>query len=135
MLDWARLLAFITGTVDQERQYLAIENRTPKAQLNGRRLLLSDVERASLPEIGHRLGRNAPEDVATAVKPDTRLGGYRRLVACDRDGQLTQAYRSLRASLNSCATASARSAGPPFMGCRIVAISAAPVPLGTEPAR
>ncbi len=59
-MDWARLLAYITGTVDQElllrNEYLATENRIFKAQLKGR-LLLSDAERASLAEIGHRLGR------------------------------------------------------------------------------
>ena len=80
MMDWARLLAYITGTVDQElllrNEYLAKENRILKAQLKGR-LLLCDAERASLAEIGHRLGRRALEDVATAAKPDTILGWYR----------------------------------------------------------
>jgi len=89
MMDWARLLAYITGTVDQElllrNEYLATENRILKAQLTGR-LLLSDAERASLAEIGHRLGRKALEDVATTAKPDTILGWYRRLVARKFDG-------------------------------------------------
>ena len=62
------MLAYITGTVDQElllrNEYLATENRILKAQLKGR-LLLSDAERASLAEVGHRLGRKALEDVAT----------------------------------------------------------------------
>ncbi|MCP4901488.1 MAG: helix-turn-helix domain-containing protein, partial [bacterium] len=88
-MDWARMLAYITGTVDQElllrNEYLATENRILKAQLKGR-LLLSDAERASLAEIGHRLGRKALEDVATAAKPDTILGWYRRLVARKFDG-------------------------------------------------
>ena len=44
------------------------------------------AERASLAEIGHRLGRKALEDVATAAKPDTILGWYRRLVARKFDG-------------------------------------------------
>ena len=56
-----------------------------KAQLKGR-LLLCDAERASLAEIGHRLGRKALEDVATAAKPETILGWYRRLVARKFDG-------------------------------------------------
>ena len=59
-MDWARILAFITGMVDQEllarNEYLAVENRILKAQLKGR-LKLSDAERATLAEIGHRLGR------------------------------------------------------------------------------
>ena len=61
-MEWARILAFITGTVDQElllrNEYLAAENRILRGQLNGR-LKLSDVERAKLGEIGHRLGRKA----------------------------------------------------------------------------
>lgn len=59
-MDWARILAFVTGMVDQEllarNEYLAAENRILKAQLKGR-LKLSDAERATLGEIGHRLGR------------------------------------------------------------------------------
>ena len=59
-MDWPRLLAYITGTVDQElllrNEYLRTENRILKAQIEGR-LLLSDAERATLAEIGHRLGR------------------------------------------------------------------------------
>ncbi len=61
-MDWARILAYITGTVDQEllsrNEYLVTENRILKRQLKGR-LLLSDAERATLGEIGHRLGRKA----------------------------------------------------------------------------
>jgi len=54
------------------------------------RLLLCDAERASLAEIGHRLGRKALEEVATAAKPDTILGWYRRLVARKFDGSKTR---------------------------------------------
>ena len=39
-MDWARILAFVTGTVDQEllarNEYLAAENRIMKVQLKGR---------------------------------------------------------------------------------------------------
>jgi putative transposase len=39
-MDWARMLAYVTGTVDQEllarNEYLTAENRIVKAQLNGR---------------------------------------------------------------------------------------------------
>ncbi len=88
-MDWARILAYITGTVDQEllsrNEYLVTENRILKRQLKGR-LLLSDAERATLGEFGHRLGRKALADVATAAKPDTILGWYRRLVARKIDG-------------------------------------------------
>ncbi len=55
-MDWARMLAYITGTVDPElllrNEYLATENRILKAQLKGR-LLLTEAERATLGEIGH----------------------------------------------------------------------------------
>ena len=88
-MHWARILAYITGTVDQElllrNEYLVAENRILKAQVEGR-LLLSDAERATLGEIGHRLGRKALEDVANAARPDTILGWYRRLVARKFDG-------------------------------------------------
>jgi len=39
-MNWARILAYVTGTVDQElllrNEYLAAENRILKAQLTGR---------------------------------------------------------------------------------------------------
>src|SRR3981189_613744 len=70
------MLAYVTGTVDQELlardEYLAAENRILKVQLNGR-LKLSDAERGVLGEIGHRLGRKVLADVATVARPDTIL--------------------------------------------------------------
>lgn len=88
-MQWARILAYITGTVDQElllrNEYLVAENRILRSQLK-ERLRLSDVERATLGEIGHRLGRKALDDVANAARPDTILGWYRRLVARKFDG-------------------------------------------------
>ena len=66
-MDWPRMLAYITGTVDQElllrNEYLAAENRILKGQIKTR-LQLSDAERAALAEIGHRLGHKALEEVA-----------------------------------------------------------------------
>lgn len=86
---WARMLAYITGTVDQElllrNEYLAAENRILKAQVKGR-LLLSEAEKGTLAEIAHRLGRKALEEVAAAAKPDTILGWYRQLIANKFDG-------------------------------------------------
>jgi putative transposase len=88
-MDWARILAYVTGTVDQEllarHEYLAAENRILKAQLNGK-LKLSDAERGVLGKIGHRLGRKVLADVATIARPDTILGWYRKLVARKFDG-------------------------------------------------
>src|SRR5258705_9845222 len=88
-MDWARILAFVTGMVDQDllaqNEYLAAENRILKAQLKGR-LKLSDAERATLGEIGHRLGRKVLAEVATIARPDTILAWYRKLVAHKFDG-------------------------------------------------
>src|SRR3981189_1838910 len=88
-MDWARILAYVTGTVDQEllarNEYLAAENRILKAQLDGP-LKLSDAERGALGEIGHRLGRKVLADVATIARPHTILGWYRKLVARKFDG-------------------------------------------------
>ena len=59
---WARMLAYITGTVDQElllrNEYLAAENRILRAQIKGR-LLLSYAEKVTLAEIAQRLGGQA----------------------------------------------------------------------------
>src|SRR5260370_6704553 len=86
---WARMLAFVTGTIDQElllrNEYLAAENRILRSQIKGR-LLLSEAEKATLSEIAHRLGRAGLEDVATTAKPDTILGWYRKLIANKFDG-------------------------------------------------
>jgi putative transposase len=50
-MDWARMLAYITGTVDQElllrNEYLVAENRILKAQLKSP-LRLTDAERTTL---------------------------------------------------------------------------------------
>ena len=81
---WLRLLAYVTGSVNQElllqNEYLAAENRILRAKLPSR-LRLSDPERATLAEIGKRVGRKALREVACVAKPDTILAWYRRLVA------------------------------------------------------
>ncbi len=94
-MDWVHILAYITGTVDQElllrNEYLAAENRILKAQIKTR-LLLTDTEKATLAEIAHRLGRKALADVANAAKPDTILGWYRKLIARKFDGFKSSRY-------------------------------------------
>jgi putative transposase len=86
---WARLLAYVSGTVNQElllrNEYLAAENRILRGQIKGR-LLLSEGEKATLAEIAHRLPRMVLEDVAATAKPDTILGWYRKLIANKFDG-------------------------------------------------
>ena len=88
-MEWARILAYITGTMDQQlllrNEYPVAENRILKAQLQAR-LRLSDAERARLGEIGHRLGRKVLSEVATAASPETILAWYRRFVARKFDG-------------------------------------------------
>jgi putative transposase len=56
---------------------------------------LSDAERATLGEIGHRLGRKALEEVTQAARPDTILGWFRRLVARKFDGSKSRLYPGL----------------------------------------
>src|SRR2546425_10566856 len=81
---WARLLAYVSGTVDQElllrKEYLAAENRILRGQIESR-LLLSEGEKATLAEIGHLLGRMVLEDVAATAKPETIRGWDRKLIA------------------------------------------------------
>ena len=88
-MDWKHLLAYITGTVDQElllrNEYLVTENRLLRHQLTGR-MRLTDGERTTLAEIGHKLGKQALKEVATIVKPATILAWHRKLVAQKFDG-------------------------------------------------
>ena len=88
-MNWKRLLAYITGSVDQElllrNKYLVTENRILKNQIKGR-LRLTDSERMSLAEVGKRLGRQALSEVAQIVRPETILGWHRKLVARKFDG-------------------------------------------------
>ena len=87
-MDWRKAVAYITGTVDEElllrNEYLSAENRILIQQLQGR-LRLTDPQRQTLAEIGHRLGLKALADVANIVRPETTLSWY-RLVAKKFDG-------------------------------------------------
>jgi hypothetical protein len=82
-MDWKHILAYITGTVDQEllvrNEYLVTENPILRSRITGR-VRLTDGERTTLAEIGKKLGRQALEDVASIVKPDTILAWHRKLV-------------------------------------------------------
>ena len=70
--NWAHLLAYVTGLVNQElllqSEYLASENRILRGHLPSR-LRLSDPERATLAEIGRRLGRKALANAACVAIP------------------------------------------------------------------
>src|SRR5215471_17907540 len=88
-MDWKHLLAYITGTVDQElllrNEYLVTENRILRDQIT-RRIRLTNGERTTLATLGQKLGKQALKEVAHIVKPDTILGWHRQLVAQKFDG-------------------------------------------------
>jgi putative transposase len=92
---WARLLAFVTGLVNQrlllQCEYLVAENRILRSHLPSR-LRLSDPERSTLAEIGKRLGRKHLAEIACVVKPDTILAWYRRLISRKFDGSKHRSY-------------------------------------------
>src|SRR5437764_8153041 len=93
--SWARLLAYVTGLMNQrlllQCEYLIAENRILRSHLSDN-LRLSDSERRTLAEIGRRLGRKLPSEVACVAKPETILGWYRRLIARKFDGSKHRAY-------------------------------------------
>jgi transposase InsO family protein len=88
-MGWTQLLAYITGSVDEElllrNEYLATENRILRNQIQGR-VRLSDGERKTLAKIGKKLSKQALEEIATTVKPDTILAWHRKLIAKKFDG-------------------------------------------------
>ena len=90
-MDWKHLLAYITGTVDQElllrNEYLVTENRILRNQITGR-VRLTDGERKTLAAIGQKLGKQALAEVAKIVTPDTILAWHRKLIAQKFDGSL-----------------------------------------------
>src|SRR5215469_14110261 len=92
---WVRLLAYITGMVNQrlllQCEYLLAENRILRSQVPTR-LRLSDAQRSTLAEIGKRLGRKYLAEVACVAKPATILAWYRRLVAQKLDGSKRRSY-------------------------------------------
>jgi putative transposase len=92
---WARLLAYVSGLVNQrlllQCEYLAAENRILRSYLPPR-LRLSDPERSTLAEIGKRLGRTLLAEVACVAKPETILAWYRRLIARKFDGSKSRSY-------------------------------------------
>ena len=88
-MDWKTLLAYITGSVEEQlllrNAYVVEENRILRNQIDGR-VQLTDAERQTLAVIGKKLGKQALEEVATIVKPATILAWHRTLVAQKFDG-------------------------------------------------
>ncbi len=68
-MEWKTVLAYITGTVDQElllrNEYLVAENRILRNQITGR-VRLTDGERTTLAALGKRLGKQALCDESTS---------------------------------------------------------------------
>jgi transposase InsO family protein len=88
-MDWKQLLVYISGSVEEDLllriEFLVAENRILRHQVKGR-LQLDDTERRTLAEIGKKLSKQALEEIATIVKPDTILAWHRKLVAQKFDG-------------------------------------------------
>jgi len=74
-MEWNTLLAYITGTVDQElllrNEYLVAENRILRKQITGR-VRLNDGERTTLAALGKRLGNKALAEVTCPLKTDPK---------------------------------------------------------------
>ena len=78
------LLISVAAWINRHQQvieYLVEENRVLKDQLKGRRLRLTDDQRRRLAAKGKRIGRQALNQVATIVTPDTIMRWHRRLIA------------------------------------------------------
>ena len=94
-MEWKTLLAYITGTVDQEllvrNEYLVAENRILRRQITGR-VQLTDGERTTLAAFGKRLTKKALAEVMSVVKPETLLAWHRKLIAKKFDGSQHRRY-------------------------------------------
>ena len=100
-MNWKKMLAYVTGSVDQElllrKQYLITENRILRNQIKGR-LMLSDPERLNLATIAKQLSRKALEEIAQIVRPETLLAWHRRLIAKKFDGSSNRQGVELRST-------------------------------------
>jgi hypothetical protein len=90
-----RLLAYVTGMANQQlllqNKYLVVENRILRAHLRSR-LRLTDPQRATLAEIGKRLGSQMLQQIASVAKPQTILAWYRKLIVRKFDGSKYRRY-------------------------------------------
>ena len=102
-MDWKTLLAYITGSVDEElllrNEYLVTENRILRQQIKGR-VQLTDAERRSLAEIGQLLedetarARNR-ERFRSTSDPDER-----KAIIRDAFGRIDRQIASLREKID-----------------------------------
>ena len=110
---WARLLAFVTGLVNQElllrNEYLGGRESHPQSP-PAHPAFVSRIRSAPhWPKSRKRLGRKALKDIAGVAKPDTILAWYRRLVAQKFDGSRQRQLSGPPAGLTG-----SGSAGGPF---------------------
>ena len=88
-MPWKKLLANVTGTINEElrlrNEYLVTESRILRSKLTGR-IKFKDEERRALATLGKRLGRKALVAIATIVKPANILRWHADLVAQKLDG-------------------------------------------------
>src|SRR5262245_25577237 len=89
LMEWARILAYISGTVDQElllrNEYLAAENQILRGQLKGRPKL-SDAERSEARRDWSSTGPQGTRRRSDYRSAGYHSGWYRRLVARKFDG-------------------------------------------------
>jgi putative transposase len=85
----------VTGLVNQrlllQNEYLIAENRILRSHLP-KRVALTNAQRATLAEVGKRLGRQALEQVTSVAKPETILAWYRKFIARKFDGSKHRTY-------------------------------------------
>jgi hypothetical protein len=89
-----RLLAYVTGLVDQECccRTSIWRRRTASCEFICQLDCGSPIREVTLAEIGKRLGRKALKEVPRVAKPDTILAWYRRLIAEKLDGSKHRSY-------------------------------------------
>jgi putative transposase len=91
------LIAMLAGWINRHQQqvisYLQEENHVLKAQLGGRRLRLTDIQRRRLATLAHPLGRQHLKETATIATPDTLMRWYKRLIAQKFDGSQQRRQR------------------------------------------
>jgi putative transposase len=82
---WARMLSYVTGTVNQElllrNEYLGAENRILRGQIKGRLLLSGDLFSRHLTRVPNSIGepRHALVKVMSKVQPSHLFQKHRKL--------------------------------------------------------
>src|SRR5207253_1959782 len=81
----ALLVTWLHRNQEHAIAYLCHENHILKAQLNGRRLHLTNMECRRLAVLAHPIQRKRLKAVASIATPDTLLRWYHRLVIQEAD--------------------------------------------------